>query len=375
MSFRSTRSSILSNLHQIPGWKTDRKIVVFESDDWGSIRMPSLEVLKKLKNGGFNVDDHYNRYDSLASEHDLELLFDLLLSFKDYYGRSPALSANCVVANPNFNKIRDHDFREYFYEKVPETLAKSKGCSNSFNLWKQGLTEGIFIPQFHGREHLNINLWMRALSENHAETRTAFDFGFWGHQTGFKFAKRKHFLAAFDFSTEKEIAQLCAIIQDGITIFKDLFGHKPESFVAPNYIWNSEIEKSIHSEGILCIQSQRKQVIPIAGMSGYSKKSHYTGEMNENGQLYFVRNANFEPSSDPDMDWISRCLRDIARAFFWKKPAIISTHRVNYIGAIVASNRDRNLIYFRNLLNEILKRWPDVEFVSSGYLRKLVLNN
>ena len=30
------------------GWKTDHKIVVIESDDWGSIRMPSTETLNHL---------------------------------------------------------------------------------------------------------------------------------------------------------------------------------------------------------------------------------------------------------------------------------------------------------------------------------------
>jgi hypothetical protein len=31
------------------GWKTKRKIVVIESDDWGSIRMPSKSVVELLK--------------------------------------------------------------------------------------------------------------------------------------------------------------------------------------------------------------------------------------------------------------------------------------------------------------------------------------
>lgn len=35
---------ITHNLLNIPGWRTNRKIVVIESDDWGSIRMPSQEV-------------------------------------------------------------------------------------------------------------------------------------------------------------------------------------------------------------------------------------------------------------------------------------------------------------------------------------------
>jgi len=36
--------ALRKNLVNIPGWRTNRKIVVIESDDWGSVRMPSREV-------------------------------------------------------------------------------------------------------------------------------------------------------------------------------------------------------------------------------------------------------------------------------------------------------------------------------------------
>lgn len=35
---------IRKNIINIPGWNTKRKIVVFESNDWGSIRMSSIDV-------------------------------------------------------------------------------------------------------------------------------------------------------------------------------------------------------------------------------------------------------------------------------------------------------------------------------------------
>ena len=38
------------------GWKTDRKIVVIESDDWGSIRMPRREVYEMSLKKGYRVD-------------------------------------------------------------------------------------------------------------------------------------------------------------------------------------------------------------------------------------------------------------------------------------------------------------------------------
>ena len=38
------KQTITHNLLNIPGWRTKRHIVVIESDDWGSIRMPSKDV-------------------------------------------------------------------------------------------------------------------------------------------------------------------------------------------------------------------------------------------------------------------------------------------------------------------------------------------
>jgi hypothetical protein len=93
---------------------------------------------------------------------------------------------------------------------------------------------------------------------------------------------------------------------------------------------------------------------------------HYQGEKNAMGQYYLVRNCVFEPSQYPvHHDNVGECLKGIQNAFFWKKPAIITSHRLNFIGFIHPENRERNLKQFRDLLENILKKWPDVEFMSS----------
>src|SRR5512135_3417047 len=104
-------SRVLTNFN---GWSTNRKIVVFESDDWGSIRMPSKEVYEKCLNSGYRVDKiAYERYDTILSEDDLELLFNLLHSFKDKEGNPPVITANCVVANPDFERIKADNYSNY----------------------------------------------------------------------------------------------------------------------------------------------------------------------------------------------------------------------------------------------------------------------
>lgn len=62
-------------------------------------------------------------------------------------------------------------------------------------------------------------------------------------------------------------------------------------------------------------------------------------------------------------------------AFRWNKAAIISTHRINFIGLIDNRNREKNLKLFKILLSEIVKRWPDVEFITSEQLGDIISNS
>ena len=66
------------------------------------------------------------------------------------------------------------------------------------------------------------------------------------------------------------------------------------------------------------------------------------------------------------------CLSEIEISFKWKKPAIISSHRVNYVGGLSLKNRDNGLIQLEKLLIMITKKWPDVEFMTSNELGYLI---
>jgi len=61
--------------------------------------------------------------------------------------------------------------------------------------------------------------------------------------------------------------------------------------------------------------------------------------------------ALFEPGIG-DRDWVSTCLKEIAVAF--NKPAIISSHRVNFVGGMSMDNRDDGLQKLQTLLNKIV---------------------
>jgi hypothetical protein len=101
-------------------------------------------------------------------------------------------------------------------------------------------------------------------------------------------------------------------------------------------------------------------------------KYHYTGQKNKLNQVYTVRNVLFEPFENENLDWVNQAMNDINNSFLWGKPAIISTHRINYVSQMSIKHRDKNLKMLNQLLKQILIRWPEVEFMSSDELYKII---
>lgn len=367
-------SFLKRNYRNFSGWSTDRRIVVIESDDWGSIRMPSLSTYNYLLKKGYKVDtDPYMKFDSLATVDDLCHLFEVLHKIKDNFGKNPVITANTIVANPDFKKIEDSNFLSFFYEPFTETLSRYKGCETSFKLWNEGLDSKIFFPQFHGREHLNVSQWMLALQNKDKNILEAYDnnmISISSEPSKLKFS----YMEGMDFFNNDEYLNRKLILEEGLKLFERIFDYKSLSYIANCYIWDEFVEEIISNFGVKYVQGVRVQKIPknIGGNHSFTLKSNRLGDINALGQIYLTRNVFFEPSHYSGIDVVDSCLMDIASAFFWKKPAIISSHRLNFIGSIHEKNRIENLQEFQKLLSKIVKKWPDVEFMTSSELGALV---
>jgi hypothetical protein len=335
--------------------------------------MPSKEVYNKLLKYGIRVDQcPYNSYDSLASEEDLTALFEVLMKFRDKNGNFPVITANTIVANPDFDKIRASGFKEYYYELFTETLKRYPNHTNSFQLWKQGMQEGLFFPQFHGREHVNISRWMRALQENLVETHYTFNSGLFGISTNITSEKRRSYMAALDFEEISELENQKKIITDGLNYFEKIFGYRSMSYIATNHVWHSSLETELYNSGIKYIQGSSFQRQPEGNNKPYKMIRHRNGEKNELDQVYLSRNCSFEPSMYNSTRIVDNCLDDMASAFRWGKPAIISSHRLNYIGSIVPENRIKNLNLLAELIKTALIKWPQIEFLTSVQLGDII---
>jgi hypothetical protein len=368
------KSAITCHLTNIPGWRTNRKIVVIESDDWGSIRMPSRQVYEKCLSAGYRVDEiAYERYDSLLSETDLELLFNLLSSYKDSKGHSPIITANVLTSNPDFEKIKLSGFKKYYYESIEETFKSYPEHSNCLNLWEKGMEDGLFFPQSHGREHLNVSMFMNALQRGDKDVHFGFKYKMPGSIPHGSSASGNKYVAALLYDSLKDKEEKLSIVLEGLELFENLFGFRSESFIPPNYKWSPDFNEQMAKNWVRFFQGNKKMAEPQPGGKKHIH-SHYLGEMNEFGQTYLVRNARFEPSlADNRSVTVDQCLSEIKAAFRMKKPAIICTHRINYVGFIDETNRDQNLRLLDQLLKKITLRWPDVEFMNSVQLGKIIM--
>jgi hypothetical protein len=65
-------------------------------------------------------------------------------------------------------------------------------------------------------------------------------------------------------------------------------------------------------------------------------------------------------------------MRQIRFAFLTGQPAVINTHRHNYIGSINEENGKNGLAQLSRLLKGVLKKWPDVKFMATPALGKLI---
>lgn len=353
-------------------WKTSKKILVIESDDWGSERTRDRSTLTKLNRINSKIpNDLMTNLDSIASVEDLESLFEILNRNKDHRNNPAKVTINVCTANPDFEKIKASGFHDFHYRPFYKTIMELPRGNEILQMWSDGISRQFLFPQLHGREHVHALAWLGELRAANTELLQAFELGAWGIPYNAKiYTRRQNLQAALDlYGIDGESEFQNEWIKDSITIFEKYFGFTPKTFIPPAYTWHSQIYKTLYQNGIKGVQGIGFQYQPAYnGRKEYQKKLHITGSKLGKGVYRISRNAFFEQWSAPQKDWVSSCLKSIEYAFDHRMPAIIGAHRVNFIGTLNETNRDENLRDFDCLLGKVLMLWPEVEFWSSAEL-------
>ncbi len=368
---RNLKQVLAKNYINARGWRTNVKIIVIESDDWGSVRMESkraVEVLTgKLSNASIS---NFVRLDGLEKKQDLELLFDILYKFKDINGNNPVITALALTSNPNFELIQKSNYT-YESESILDTYKKYSE-SDLIEFWiKEGIKNNIFYPQFHGKEHLHPDRYINAVRNKNSFERLAFlNNSIVGGGT--ETSREKNFLAAFEYHSNDDKLKIENRTIEGLSDFQNLFGFKSKSFCPSQSIYGDHIYDILKKNGVYSIQAGQ-QFEPINFK--LKKINHMWGDRTKNGIIFWRRNCTFEPHESNQLDHVDNCLWEIETAFKWGKPAIINSHRINFTSRIDERLRDKTLSSLEKLLNQIIKKWPDVIFMNSASLTDFMIKN
>lgn len=348
------------------GKSVNEKLIIFESDDWGSVRTTKKEDFNLFHRVAYG--NPYLELDTLASSDDLSELFKVLYSFRDKVGSHPVFTFNTVVGNPDFEEIAERNFDEYIYEPFTDTLKHYYPEQNVFSLWEEGMESGLIQPQFHGREHVNVPLWLQSLKGGDSELLRLFQLGSWSTRSGKVFGSEVKLQASLDYAPDIHTVYQKSFVEEGLDLFKKIFGFPALTMIANNYTWSPNIHEYIVMAGVKMMQSMKYQVLPYSGNDRHTLQRRYFGQ-EVDGLLFNIRNCFFEPSLySSGFQNVTNALKQIEMAFRFNRPAVISSHRLNYIGVHDEANRRKNLELLKSLLEGILEKWPGVKFISSDKL-------
>lgn len=351
------------------GWKTNRRIIVIESDDWGSVRMESEKALNIIsKSYPTILNSKFAQCDGLERKEDLEAIFETLTNFKDFKGNHPVITALALTSNPDFEAIKNSN---YTYQS--ESIAKTYENYNEVGLldiWKkEGIENNLLYPQFHGKEHLHPERYIKVIIQPKNQENLAFlNQSIVGGNINMS---RKHnFLAAFEYHNEQEKLDIEKRTEQGLKEFEQLFGFQSRSFCPSQSIYGEHIFKTLKENGVQAIQAGQQFEPKNCKLK---KIDHFWGDRTINGLVFWRRNSTFEIYQSNNTDHVNNCLKEIEIAFRWGKPAVINSHRINFTSRIKPDLRDKTLKEAKNLIKAILKKWPNVEFMNSEELAKLMM--
>ena len=353
------------------GWRTSRRLVAFAVDDYASVRTASPKAWEHLDSAGLGVSNQMDRFDAVETRDDLAALFEVLASVQDSRGRPAVFTAYALSANPDFEKIHA-DGGRYHFESVPRTFERlaaeqAEAYEGTWSLWQEGMAKGLIRPQFHGREHFNIELLEKKLAAQapdllaNLECSSMAGIGREPTMPGVGFTE------AFGLNDKASLSAHTQILEEGLNLFEQVWGFRSETFTPPAQKLHPSLYPVAEAGGVVSIDKPLRCSRPM-GDGTSQREVNRSGRQKGQGHVTVVRNVVFEPCKDMGFEPVSRALEQIQAAFFWGRPAIISSHRVNFGGHLDEANRRRGLEALSLLLKGLVARWPEVEFLSVDQL-------
>lgn len=310
-----------------PVWRCP--VLVIESDDWGAGDLSQAAALDALR--------------ALLNHH------------CDHTGRHPVMTLGIVLAIADTEAIRAAAGHEY----LRITLDDARQAPVLAAL-RAGIADGVFAPQLHGMEHYwppavmaaaqtdrRVAVWLAGNSLPRTEDLPSPLQSRWT-------------AAAVLPSLPLAIPEINEAAADETGVFQRIFGMPAQVAVPTTFVWNDAVERAWAAHGVRCIVTPgtRYEYRDAQGRPAGDGRSIVNGERGRDGVLYVVRDQYFEPALGHRAE---QGLAALARQTACARPALLETHRFNFLG----ESADASLHELDRLLREACAAYPALRFLST----------
>ncbi len=365
-------------------WVSPAHIVVLESDDWGLEGNPTAaaatrldEALRALLPSSTGRGLNWFCY-CRETPQDLRELYAVIGSHRERRGRHPVFTANVVLSRPDWHAMEARGFTRPAYVRYDRS--PDAGDARLVRVWREGVTDGVFAPQIHGLSHVNLALRLHDARRGE-DPLFQLASGLRSQVSGpavYQGRMGWYNKPYLDLSSGGELPaeEIQSLVTEAAEAFEGIFGRTSQSTIAPAYGWGENTERAWRTAGIRYIQGGNRQVLSSDRWEEDRRlANHPLGALSTSGQVYLVRNCDFEPYLGAEIrSAVQACLTQVARAFDLGLPATISTHSVNYVAGLRPTWAAQCRAGLDDLLSSIERQWPDVLYLTSPELGEVILD-
>ena len=317
-----------------------RPILVIESDDWGP-----------------GPDWHAER---------LAEIRQCLARHTDAEGRPAVITLGVVLAAPDTAAMAQNRLAKYCRITLDDPR-----CKRLLEQMQQGARDGVFALQLHGMEHY----WPRILL--HEASRDQ-ELRAW--LTGEEFPPYELLPSALQSrwidgsrlpSQPLQAGEIEQGVAEEVNVWRRTFGNAPCVAVPPTFVWTTEVESAWIAAGVEVIITPgvRYTGRDAAGQPVSAGLPIYNGQIASETACYLVRDIYFEPERGHT---VMQAMQDMTLRFVLGRPALVETHRSNFIGK--KAEFSENLARVDELLLAASQRWPALSFLSPAALAQIYAN-
>ncbi len=317
-------------------WREVRAVVL-ESDDWGLCGfLPSRDAMAGLTAADLEPGAFPAIYWGSTLEDSLAVasLAGVLGATAGRDGLPPVLQPNYILSSLAWESAGPAG-GQWVARDLPATPAAYARPG----LWTAvgaATAAGVWHPELHGRWHYDPARRREGALSTPAAREAA------GRQIAlFPGSER-----AWELGPWRSRAELASELDGSLRVFAAVFGRPPRAVIAPDYRWDDRCEDLWRSRGLTTIQAKRGQRrVEYNGLWGRVRK---VGERTlarqwRRDRVYLDRNVIFEPVQQAQPDLVTaQAVAGVTAAWERGEPAIVETHRVNFVHldpAVAAAGR------------------------------------